>query len=128
MDRRADVVDVARPRQLLGPGTAAGRGLRLHHEHLAAGERERDRGNETVGPCADDDCVVLSASRQGWWSSGMWPLIRVPEPGAVSTISVPPTAPSRSRMFTKPCPPRRHPDRSRARCRQRRSRGARRRP
>ena len=95
---------VAGQRELLGAGPSARLGLRFHHEHAPSGARERDRRDEAVGSRADDDRVVLDRSGQWSCSSGMLPPMRVPEPGELSTVSVPPTAPRRSRMFTNPWP------------------------
>ena len=59
VDRRADVVDEAGPRQLRRARGAARRGVPLQHEHAAARLRHPDRGGQPVRPGADDDGVVV---------------------------------------------------------------------
>ncbi len=58
MNRRAEVVDEPRERQLAGAEAAADLLGRLANEHRAARSRELDRGREAVGAGADDDGVV----------------------------------------------------------------------
>jgi hypothetical protein len=55
VDRRADVVDEPRQRQLGGPQAAAELLLRLVNLDLQAGTRKRDRRREPVRPGADND-------------------------------------------------------------------------
>ena len=57
VDRRADVVAVARERQLRGAGAAADLAGPLDDEHRAAGPSELDRRGETVRAGSDDDRV-----------------------------------------------------------------------
>ena len=62
VDRRAEVVDEARKRQLGRPRAAAGLVGALAHENLEALAGERDRGCEPVGARADDDGVGSQAT------------------------------------------------------------------
>jgi hypothetical protein len=61
MDRRADVVDEARQRQLGGANAAADGLLGFPHEHASARPGQRDGASEPVRPRTDDDGVVLAA-------------------------------------------------------------------
>ena len=56
-DRRADVVDVARERQLRGAHAAPDRVAPLVDDDRTSGPRDRDRRRQPVGPGADDDGV-----------------------------------------------------------------------
>jgi hypothetical protein len=55
VDRRADVVQEARQRQLVGSQAAADLRSRLVHDDVDACARERDRGGKPVRPRSDDD-------------------------------------------------------------------------
>ena len=80
---------VAGQGELLGAGPTTRVGLRFHHQHPPPGARERDGRHEAVRSRPDDDRVVLDRSGQWSCSSGMVPPMRVPEPGELSTVSVP---------------------------------------
>ena len=57
--RRAEVVHEPGKRQLLAAQAAAGLLGRFEHEHPQPSFGERDRGDESVRPGADDDGVDL---------------------------------------------------------------------
>ena len=58
VNRRAEVVDVARQRQLRRARAASDRVVRLADQNRKSPLGERDRGGETVRPRSDDDRVV----------------------------------------------------------------------
>ena len=61
MNRRADIVDEARPRQLRRAHPAADCVVRFQHKHRKPGARTRDRRRQPVRPGADYHDIVLSA-------------------------------------------------------------------
>ena len=63
VDRRAEVMRKARKRELGGAARASRCVLSFENECRQPGACERDRGDETVGPCTDDDCVPASLAQ-----------------------------------------------------------------
>ncbi len=84
----AVIRDVWAPETTTRPDLTTGRSLRI--------------GIPDSPTLAPDYGSLLTASRSP--PSGMRPLMRVPSPGADSTAMLPPIAPTRSLMFTKPWP------------------------